>query len=412
MDPNSTVKPGTGGKEEKKTKKGLGTEDGPASAPVDLPNTSSREAWQMEISFRPNQAIQTAVFGLTSEAPAKPWHFHKLERGVGPLMLDYQELRVSVPPKALDKPLTGEECQIFIRQNITEFLDPAYATAKPRTFDDRWRMLTRASTGGTLLFEFPQQNSKKSAYVISDQVPDRWALTAVYAGLPGYQENRLAGTRWIGIANQDKKGMFSIFTKAALRANAEPASDALQADVAVWASFLAKTKVWIESLGGSAEIKSHLKPVMEDWEALRHTHFTPLEKWKDIDGAWEVKETRDTKKRFRIEIHEGMGGATLIERSPNGVELNRNTRLSGAGPNTWVLERTQDPEVLDFLGVDAELAKQALATNPAPSTLTITRKGETLQAVWKGIMIQTNSSKQLDRIIFKSRPYELIPAAK
>jgi hypothetical protein len=244
--------------------------------------------------------------------------------------------------------------------------------------------------------------------VISDQVSDRWALTSVYTGVPGVEDHRVAGTRWVGIDHQDKKGGFSLFTKAAIRSVAEPAEAALNQDAAVWSGFLTNVKAWVESLDGKAELAAGTPPIRQEWDQLKLTHFSPLEKWKDIDGVWEVKETRDTKKRFRVEIHDGMAGATLIERSPSGRELKRDTRLSGAGPNTWVLERTQDMEVLDFLGVAEDLAKDALAAAPPPSTLTITRKGETLLASWKGIVIQTNGQNKLDRITTRTKAYEMI----
>jgi hypothetical protein len=380
----------------------------PGSSPRAPTAGAAKEDWQMEISFRPNQAIQSTVFGIPSQAGLKPWHFSKLERAVGPLHLEYQELRVIVPPKAIGNALLADEVAAYIRQNLNEFLDPSVAKAKPHSFDDRWRLSLKNYLGTIIDFEYPNLASEKGSMVISDSTPGVWALTSVYSGSQGFEGHPVAGTRWMGITNLAKNGSFSLYTKAAIRAVTEPADAALENDAQVWRSFLNQVKAWVESLGGKAELAETPAATRADWEVIRHTHFSPLERWKDIDGAWEVRETRDTKKRFRIEIHDGMAGATLTERSPSGKELKRETQLSGAGPNTWVLERVQDKEVLDFLDIPEELAAEALAANPPSSTLTIVRKGESLQATWKGILIQTNSSKKLDRIVTKSKVYEMV----
>jgi hypothetical protein len=366
------------------------------------------QRWLMETSFRPSQTVQGFVYGQRSEPPAKPWHFHKLERGAGPLVLDYQELRITAPPYVAKKALTPDEICGFLRENMSEFMEAQQASVKAHSFEDRWRLRGKASHGVVLDFTVTQPAADKFSYVVSDHTADVWALTAVYSGQPGVEAHRVAGTRWLGVTSyQPGNGSFTLFTKAALRGITEPPEAGTAAELAMWRGFLTQVKAWVEQLGGKATLAEAQPPLSQDWASAQTGLFTPAEKWADLDGIWENKETRDVKKRFRLEIQEGMAGATLIEHGATS-EIRRELRINGAGPGSWVIERPQDAELLAFLGVKPDLANAALATNPPPSTLTVTKKGAVLSAVWKGIVIQTNGQKRLEKVVTKSRSYELV----
>jgi hypothetical protein len=361
------------------------------------------ENWVSEISFRPSTAVQGIVFGQPTIAPSNPWHFHKLERGTGPLVLEYQELQIQRMPVILGQSMTVTELFNYLRNNMGEFMDPALATAKPHSFQDKWRLLADKTSAGAILDV--EQKAEKSALVVSQLTGDTMALSSIFVGQPGVEAHTVAGTRWLGTRAGPGSGV-TIYTKAVLRAVAEPNAPA--GDAALWKGFLIQLGTWVNGLGGKATAPIAKPPQEHDWDTVSTTMFFPSERWLDLDGKWEVRETRENKlKRFMIQIHEGMAGATLVERALDGKELKREVRITGAGPGAWALERAQDAEVLAFLGVKEKLAAEALATPLPPSSLIVTRKGDKLSAVWKGVVLQTNGQQKFSQAAFKSRSYEL-----
>ena len=65
-----------------------------------------------------------------------------------------------------------------------------------------------------------------------------------------------------------------------------------------------------------------------------------------------------------------------------------------------VLQRPNDDAVLQFLGfADAALRSQILAAKPEPSTLALTRAGDVINAVWRGLLVTKKPNGSLDKIV-------------
>jgi len=65
-----------------------------------------------------------------------------------------------------------------------------------------------------------------------------------------------------------------------------------------------------------------------------------------------------------------------------------------------VLQRPNDDAALQFLGfADGALRAQILAAKPEPSTLTLTRAGDIINAVWRGLLVTKKPNGSLDKIV-------------
>jgi hypothetical protein len=356
--------------------------------------------WEVELGFRPKAEVQSIVFSQASKAPAKPWHFQKIERAAGPVVLDLHKLAITELPRLLGKPMTTAELNGYIRRHFPEFFDPTLAKVEPLDFDSLWRLESEQPLGAMLNFSAPGEKGEKGVMVLSDTFNDRWALTSVYSGIPGIEGHPIAGNRWFGVTPIKGMGIL-FFTKGAYRpTSGEPAEQeaAIAAETALWKSLLEKVKSWVEQLGGKAELRGDGSVVLrEEWAKVQAHHFFNLEKWQDLDGNWE---SNDLTRRFRLELTDGMSGGVLVERNQGRKEHRQGVIMNGVGEGSFELQRAQTAELLAFQGFGPTMTKTILASNPKPSLLTISKKGGQLKAIWRGIVVQKTSDGEFDKIVY------------
>lgn len=112
-------------------------------------------------------------------------------------------------------------------------------------------------------------------------------------------------------------------------------------------------------------------------------------------GKWR---TDDPGKRFGLEVSDGKFRWTE-HRDPLQHSLDT-TGASGSKVSAVVLQRANGDDVLQFLGFsNANLRIQILAAKPEPSTLTLTRDGGVINAVWRGLLVTKKPDGSLDTIV-------------
>jgi hypothetical protein len=112
-------------------------------------------------------------------------------------------------------------------------------------------------------------------------------------------------------------------------------------------------------------------------------------------GKWR---SNDVDKRFGLEVRDGRFLWTEF-RGAKQHELDTRGTLSSTVQSV-VLERPNDDAVLQFLGFgSAALRAQIIAAMPEPSTFTLTRNGDQLQAVWRGLLVMKKPDGSLNKIV-------------
>lgn len=112
-------------------------------------------------------------------------------------------------------------------------------------------------------------------------------------------------------------------------------------------------------------------------------------------GSWR---TDDTNKRFGLEVKDGTFRWTEYQAAKQYAVQTTGTLSSTI--TSVVLQRRNDDAALQFLGfADGALRAQILAAQPEPSTLTLTRAGDVINALWRGLLVTKKPNGSLDKII-------------
>lgn len=112
-------------------------------------------------------------------------------------------------------------------------------------------------------------------------------------------------------------------------------------------------------------------------------------------GKWR---TNDAEKRFSLEVGDGRFRWTEYRGAQQHALDIRGS--SSSKVQRVVLERPNEDSVLQFLGFSsAALRAQIIAAKPEPSTLTLTRSGAVLQAVWRGLLVTKKPDGSLNQIV-------------
>lgn len=112
-------------------------------------------------------------------------------------------------------------------------------------------------------------------------------------------------------------------------------------------------------------------------------------------GSWR---TDDANKRFGLEVKDGTFRWTEYQAAKQYAVQTTGTLSSTI--TRVVLQRPNDDSALQFLGfADAALRAQILAAKPEPSTITLTRAGDVINAVWRGLLVTKKPNGSLDKIV-------------
>ncbi len=112
-------------------------------------------------------------------------------------------------------------------------------------------------------------------------------------------------------------------------------------------------------------------------------------------GNWR---TDDANQRFGLQIADGSFKWT--EHGAGAEHVINVVGSEGSTVQAVKLERPNTDSVLKFLGFgSASLRQQILAAGPEPSSLTLSRSGDELRAVWRGLLVRKKPDGSLAEIV-------------
>lgn len=112
-----------------------------------------------------------------------------------------------------------------------------------------------------------------------------------------------------------------------------------------------------------------------------------------IQGEWE---STDKDRRFHLSIDQCL--CKWTERNAQKQNLVRNAKVASLNA-MYTIYRSNDEEVLDFLGFQPSLRKTILNRKPKDSFLILRREKDELVAAWNGLMAIKDKHARLSRLV-------------
>jgi hypothetical protein len=234
--------------------------------------------WQDLISLRPPVSVQQKILKKKWGAD---WFFHRIEKGVGPVNLDYYPVQVSrLPPNFASADLFLRH----IRLNINDFIDTRLTKFSAYNKDENKLWLSNNPLGAILHLNFyvrlvgVSANVDEGAVVVSDYKPNYWRVSTIWTAMEG--GHPISGNREWGYCSTQGGG-YIFYTKAADRLTrtwALPAKDmAYAAQHRLWVSFQQGILNYVNRNGGQAQV---LTPTANryDWNQVAG-QYHPTVNW-------------------------------------------------------------------------------------------------------------------------------------
>lgn len=165
-----------------------------------------------------------------------------------------------------------------------------------------------------------------------------------------------------------------------------------------WRPFPGELSV-IVNVGKSPAFEMYARTPGREWVEVIRTLGTRVRTLSDsvtlpvLDGTWE---SDDVQRRFLLQIRGT--SVSWTERDAAGNELTRQLPM-WFGDDAATISRTNDAQVLTFLGFQPELREQILARSPIPSFITLRIDEQGLFAEWFGVLAIKDRQDQLKTLV-------------
>jgi hypothetical protein len=113
-----------------------------------------------------------------------------------------------------------------------------------------------------------------------------------------------------------------------------------------------------------------------------------------ISGRWQSPEPEQ---RFTLDFTGSM--VKWTERNSLGAFLTREVKIIDIGSGNFRIDRSNDNEVLAFLGFQESLRNEISARSPQPSFIIFKKEGTTLRIEWNGLIAIKDNNARLKELI-------------
>jgi hypothetical protein len=238
-------------------------------------------AWSDLISFRPPEAIQEAVKKKTDWGVASC--VHAIERGKGPINIDYYPVKITKMPTITGALATPEILLRHIRLHLNEMVDWEHAGFEPFDAIENTKWISANPLGAIIHIDMaPGGGNLDDGSVVTSSVTQRsWTFSTIW--ISSDQGHPVSGNRMFGYTDNGD-GTYTFYTRGADRPTSaldELAQEEIFAGAhRLWQSFQKGVATYVNApaQGGTAVIE---QPVSEryDWPYTQSKYWKPRVGW-------------------------------------------------------------------------------------------------------------------------------------